>query len=81
VGTDTGAAADVTQLARGFLLDTDNLPGPGLLNWTGDVELTVGGGLEPLTARPCGSGRAPLAPARPAKPRSRRKGQIPDTAH
>ena len=36
-----GAAVHVTRLDRGFLLDADYRPGPGLLNWTGDVELTA----------------------------------------
>jgi hypothetical protein len=40
VGTDTGAAVHVTRPARGFLLGADYRPGPALLDWTGDVELT-----------------------------------------
>jgi len=41
VGADNGAPVHVTHLARGFLLGADYLPGPALLNWTGDVELTA----------------------------------------
>ena len=40
VGADTGAPVQVTHLGRGFLLGQDDLPGPALLDWTGDVELT-----------------------------------------
>jgi len=40
VGTDTGASVHVTHVGRGFLLAPDYLPGTGLLDWTGDVELT-----------------------------------------
>ena len=41
VGTDTGAPVHVNRLGRGFLLGSDYLPGPSLLSWTGDVELTA----------------------------------------
>jgi hypothetical protein len=41
VGTDTGAPVRVTSLGRGFLLGPDYLPGPSLLDWTGDIELTA----------------------------------------
>lgn len=41
VGTDTGAAVHVTGLGRGFLLGADYLPGPSLLDWSGDAELTA----------------------------------------
>jgi hypothetical protein len=40
VGVDTGAPVHVTHLGRGFLLGQDYLPGTGLLDWTGDVELS-----------------------------------------
>ena len=40
VGVDTGAPVHVTHLGRGFLLGQDYLPGPALLDWTGDVELS-----------------------------------------
>jgi hypothetical protein len=39
VGTDTGAAIDVTDIKRGFLLGTDYLPQPSFLTWTGHVTL------------------------------------------
>jgi hypothetical protein len=41
VGTDSGAPVHVTHLGRGFLLDRRYRPGPSVLNWTGDVELTA----------------------------------------
>jgi hypothetical protein len=41
VGADTGAPVHVTRLGRGFLPGRDYLPGPALLGWTGDVELTT----------------------------------------
>jgi hypothetical protein len=41
VGTDTGASVQVTHLGRGFMLGQDYLPGTGLLDWTGDVELSA----------------------------------------
>ncbi|MFF5296048.1 hypothetical protein [Paractinoplanes globisporus] len=41
VGADTGAPVHVTSLGRGFLLGPDYLPGPSLLDWTGDIELTT----------------------------------------
>jgi hypothetical protein len=41
VGTDSGAPVHVTHLGRGFLLDRRYRPGPGVLDWTGDVELTA----------------------------------------
>jgi hypothetical protein len=41
VGADSGAPVHVTQLGRGFLLGQNYVPGPGVLNWTGDVELTA----------------------------------------
>lgn len=40
VGTDTTAPIEVTALDRGFLLDSSYLPGPSILNWTGNVTLT-----------------------------------------
>ena len=41
VGPDSGAPVHVTRLGRGFLLDRRYRPGPGVLHWTGDVELTA----------------------------------------
>jgi hypothetical protein len=40
VGTDTGAPVDVTHVGRGFMLGQDYRPQAGLLDWTGDVELS-----------------------------------------
>jgi hypothetical protein len=41
VGTDSGAAVNVTRLDRGFFLGTDYLPQPSFLSWTGSVTLTA----------------------------------------
>jgi hypothetical protein len=40
VGADTGAPVHVTHVGRGFMLGRDYLPATGVLDWTGDVELT-----------------------------------------
>lgn len=41
VGTDSGAAVNVTRLDRGFFLGTDYLPQPSFLTWTGSVTVTA----------------------------------------
>ena len=41
VGADTGAVVHVNRLGRGFLPGQDYLPGPALLDWTGDIELST----------------------------------------
>lgn len=41
VGTDSGAAVNVTRLDRGFFLGADYLPQQSFLSWTGSVTVTA----------------------------------------